>query len=198
MRGVIISDDLSVYNGYPVAGQQKCLAHLRRHFLRVSQLKGKFNQALGKAFIDLIDEAFEGHRCYRENQDRHSYRQWAEVFQIKVELMLNKWSGLAGAEAGKLLRNLKVKAEQWWYFLEHPEVPPDNNLAERLLRLAVTKRKVSGGSRSMERFQYTAELLSVIQTCRVQERSVIDFFEQALKSCAGHGPSPSLIPVFHT
>lgn len=26
-------------------------------------------------------------------------------------------------------------------------MPPDNNLAERMLRLALTKRKVSGGSR---------------------------------------------------
>jgi len=30
--GVISSDDFSVYNGYPVKAQQKCLAHLRRHF----------------------------------------------------------------------------------------------------------------------------------------------------------------------
>jgi hypothetical protein len=50
------------------------------------------------------------------------------------------------------------------------------------LRLAVTKRKVSGGSRSMERFQHTANLLTVIQTCRRQGRSVIQFFEQAIKA----------------
>ncbi|NEQ86002.1 MAG: transposase [Moorea sp. SIO2I5] len=48
---------------------------------------------------------------------------------------------MAGAEAGKLLRSLKQKASQWWYFLDHPQVPPDNNLAERSKRLAVTKRK---------------------------------------------------------
>ena len=51
--------------------------------------------------------------------------------------------------AGKLLRNLNLKADQWWYFLENQKIPPDNNLAERALRLAVTKRKVSGGSRSV-------------------------------------------------
>ncbi|EKF03328.1 aconitate hydratase, partial [Tolypothrix sp. PCC 7601] len=50
------------------------------------------------------------------------------------------------------------------------------NQAERSLRLAVTKRKVSGGSRSMERFQHTANLLTVVQTCRRQSLSVIDFF----------------------
>lgn len=50
-----------------------------------------------------------------------------------------------GYEAGKLLRSLRDKADQWWYFLDHPEVPPDNNLAERSLRLAVTKRKGARG-----------------------------------------------------
>jgi transposase len=54
-------------------------------------------------------------------------------------------------------------------FSEYPSVPPDN-LAERSLRLAVTKRKVSGGSGSMKRFEETANLLSVIQTCRFQAR----------------------------
>ena len=98
-------------------------------------------------------------------------------FKHKVELALKQWSNKAGYEAGKLLPSLKLKADQWWYFLLHPEIPPDNNLAERSLRLAITKRKVSGGSRSMERFQHTANLLTVVQTCRRQGRSVIDFFE---------------------
>jgi transposase len=87
------------------------------------------------------------------------------------------------------------KTDQWWYFLDHPEVPPDNNLAERTLRLSVTKRKVSGGSRSMERFKHTANLLTVVQTCRRQGRSVIDFFEQAIKAMVNPDmQEPSLIP----
>ncbi len=160
--------------------------------------KGQFNQAIGQAFIDLIDEAFAAHRHYRESQDRESDRYSAIAFKIKVELKLKQWSALAGAEAGKLLRSLKLKAEQWWYFLEHPQVPPDNNLAERCLRLAVTKRKVSGGSRSMERFEHTANLLTVVQTCRRQGSSVLGFFEQALRASAGHAACPSLIPVLNT
>lgn len=59
----------------------------------------------------------------------------------------SQWIDLTCATAGKLLRSLRDKAEQWWYFLDRPQVPPDNNLAERSLRLTVTKLKVSGGSR---------------------------------------------------
>lgn len=75
------------------------------------------------------------------------------------------------------------------------EVPPNNNLAKRSLRLAVTKRKISGGSRSMERFKNTANLLTIVQTCRRQGRSVIEFFEQAIKAMVYPDMlEPSLIP----
>ena len=51
----------------------------------------------------------------------------------------------------------------------------------------------------MERFQHTANLLSVVQTCRRQRRSVIDFFVQALKAhFTGSSISPSLIPPSST
>jgi transposase len=197
-EGVLISDDFSVYNGYPVGGQQKCLAHLRRHFQRLSKTKGLYNEQIAETFISLIDEAFQQHRLWRQYQDGISYRHWAQDFSMRVKLEIENWFQLAGHEAGKLLRSLRDKAHQWWYFLENPEVPPDNNLAERCLRVAVTKRKVSGGSRSLERFGQTANLLSVIQSCRLQGRSIITFFQQALQGIAGGNFPPSLIPLVRT
>ena len=65
-----------------------------------------------------------------------------------------------------------------------------------MLRLAVTKRKVSGGSRCIKRFQHTANLLTVVQTCRRQKRSVIGFFEQAIIALIGDSQqAPSLLPL---
>jgi transposase len=59
--GVLSSDDFSVYNGYQAFAQQKCLAHLRRHFKKLIQLPGFHNKAIGEAFVDLIDEAFKNY-----------------------------------------------------------------------------------------------------------------------------------------
>ena len=56
-----------VYNGYPVTAQQKCLAHLRRHFKKVVKLGHGNNPVLGQAFKDLIDEAFTQHRQVARN-----------------------------------------------------------------------------------------------------------------------------------
>lgn len=66
--GVLSSDDYSVYNGYAVKHQQKCLAHLRRHFKKVIHLGHGNNPQLGQEFLDLIDEAFAQHQKWRETR----------------------------------------------------------------------------------------------------------------------------------
>lgn len=193
--GVLSSDDFSVYNGYDVTAQQKCLAHLRRHFKRLSLKAVGDNQKMARACLKRIDEAFRYHRQWRKTQDSKAYDSWAGKFKKRLANTLKRWHGKVDGTAQTLLNSLQQKAKQWWYFLDHPDVPPDNNLAERLIRLAVTKRKNSGGSRSMMRFAQTADLLSVIQTCRRQGRSALACFQQALM--AQHHSStaaPSLIP----
>ena len=193
-HGVLSSDDYCVYNGYDVKAQQKCLAHLRRHFKKLIKLPGLNNIEIGKKFVSLIDEAFKNYGLFQKNQNILEFLSWGSEFKPLVESAINQWIGTAGGEAGKLLRSLRDKAHQWWYFLDHPEIPPDNNLAERSLRLAVTKRKVSGGSRTIARFKHTANLLTVVQTCRRQGRSVIEFFEQAIKAMVHSDvQAPSLI-----
>jgi transposase len=213
--GVLSSDDFSVYNGCHVKAQQKCLAHLLRHFKKILALPGQNNNAaVAAVFIELINEAFKQHRLWREQGDPLTYFQWAidarkcrgflDLFHAHVDFKtrLNQavqtWLSTVGYAAGLLLKSLRDKAAQWWYFLEDPSVPPDNNLAERSLRLAVTKRKVSGGSRSMERFKQTANLLSVIQTCRFQARSAMAFFREAISAHSCGLAIPSLIPLFST
>ena len=195
--GVLSSDDFSVYNGCQVQAQQKCLAHLLRHFKKVLGLPGKNNNAtVATVFIDLINEAFRQHRLWREQGDLLIYSQWATDFKARLNQTLQTWLGTVGYAAGLLLKSLRDKAAQWWYFLNDPSVPPDNNLAERSLRLAVTKRKVCGGSRSMARFEQTADLLSVIQTCRFQARSAMCFFREAISAHSCALAMPSLIPLF--
>ena len=195
--GVLSSDDFSVYNGCSVQAQQKCLAHLLRHFKKVLGLPGQNNHAaVAAVFIELINEAFRQHRFWREHGDLAIYHQWANEFKVRLNQALATWLGNVGYAAGLLLKSLRDKAAQWWYFLEDPNVPPDNNLAELSLRLGVTKRRVSGGSRSMARFEQTADLLSVIQTCRFQARSAMAFFREALTAHSCDLPMPSLIPIF--
>ncbi len=70
LAGVLSSDDFSVYNVGKVAAQQKCLAHLRRHFKKVLGLPGNNNAAVAQIFLSLIDEAFIAHESWRKTKDR--------------------------------------------------------------------------------------------------------------------------------
>jgi len=63
-------------------------------------------------------------------------------------------------------------------------VPQDFNLAERSLRKARRNEKLVGRAPYLD--LDTANLLSVVQTCRRQGRSVISFFACALRAHVGH------------
>jgi hypothetical protein len=80
------------------------------------------------------------HALFQQNQNSDEFLSWTSGFKLKVETSIHSWIDQAGGEAGKLLRSLQKKSHQWWYFLEHPEIPPDNNLAERTLRLVYKKK----------------------------------------------------------
>jgi transposase len=124
-----------------VNAQQKCLAHLRRHFKKLIKLPGLNNQEIGALFISLVDEAFKNYALLQHNQNSDEFLSWTSGFQLKVETAIHSWMEQAGGEAGKLLRSLQKKSHQWWYFLDHPELPPGNNLAERTLHQSRNKKK---------------------------------------------------------
>ena len=97
------------------------------------------NAAVAQIFLSLIEEAFIAHESWRKTKDKLTYDSWAEDFKIRLNKALATWLNQVGYASGLLLKSLRDKAKQWWYFLDDPSVPPDNNLAERSLRLAVTR-----------------------------------------------------------
>ena len=56
-------------------------------------------------------------------------------------------------------------------FVTEPGVAPTNNLAERSLRPLVTRRKISGGSRSPAGTEATMALASLFGTWLVQHQN---------------------------
>ncbi|MCC3532342.1 MAG: transposase [Microcoleus sp. PH2017_22_RUC_O_B] len=98
--GVLSSDDFSVYNGVIVGAQQKCLAHLRRHFKKVLQIGHGNNTIVAEAFLELIDEAFRQHRTWREHPQEIDYQTWARDFKTRLAKLLNTWQGQVGHAAG--------------------------------------------------------------------------------------------------
>jgi hypothetical protein len=84
-------------------------------------------------------------------------------------------------------------AESLWTFVRVEGVEPTNNYIERLLRLAVLWRKKSLGSQSEAGCRFVERLLTVVQTRRLQGRSVLDYLYEALVAHRAGRPAPKLI-----
>jgi hypothetical protein len=55
-------------------------------------------------------------------------------------------------------------ASELFTFVEYPEIPPDNNAAERAIRPAVIARKISGGTRSERGSEVRTTLMTLFST----------------------------------
>ena len=87
-------------------------------------------------------------------------------YQRRLDHELNAIMGLAPTNLhGRRLRKRYGKLRSHLFtFLEHPDVPPDNNGSERELRPTATYRKVSGGFRSNWGGDLFAAVRSVVGT----------------------------------
>jgi transposase len=191
---IVSNDEFRAYKGYEVNAQQKCLLHLRRHLKQEVNLDHGNNSERGQVFWDLIDKAFAQHLQWRLSENEAAYRVWTNKFNFRLKPSLQRWTEQAGYEAGRFLRSRHDKIQQWWYFFEYPQVPSINNVAEpeacRLahcvsLGLAVTKQQAHRGSRSMNQFAQTVDLLRVVQTSRLQGRWMRSFFHEVSMAKAG-------------
>ena len=85
-------------------------------------------------------------------------------------------------EQARLAKHLRNHAEQWFAFVTDPEIEATNWQAEQALRPAVVNRKVWGGNRTAAGAAAQGMLMSVLETCRRQARSVVDYVGQTLRS----------------
>jgi transposase len=85
---------------------------------------------------------------------------------------------------GKRLRQRYAKVRDHLFtFLDHPEVPPDNNGCERELRPTATYRKVTGGFRSVWGADLFAGVKSVLGTAA---RHGLDAYQAIRQTLCGH------------
>ena len=68
------------------------------------------------------------------------------------------------APQARLCRRVEKHIKELFVFVSEPEIPPDNNAAERSLRPLVISRKISGGTRSAHGTNTKMTLASVFGT----------------------------------
>lgn len=171
--GVLNCDRWSGYNSFGGL-RQLCWAHLKRDFQALSECKG----SMGQIGVELF--RLSKHILYLRKRTREGTLTW-QTFQRRMEPLMKRTEELLimGADSGQPLsgrcRRIINLKKYLWTFVEEATVEPTNNLAERIVRQGVLWRKGSFGTQSERGGHYVERILTVCATCRLQERSVIDY-----------------------
>lgn len=165
--GVLVSDFYVGYQHYPGV-KQKCWAHLLRdvHDLRVAHPKDADVQAWAAGVHDLYVRAVAWKEAHAV--DGKAARQQAErAFMAALQTVYAPYCEAAVPQRVLSARMAK-HLHELFVFVREPEVPPDNNAAERALRHLVTSRKISGGTRSAAGSATKMTLASLFGTWRTR------------------------------
>jgi transposase len=101
--------------------------------------------------------------------------------------------GYGDARVRGFCKELWDHREHLWTFIEVEGVEPTNNGAEQALRHAVIWRKLSFGTQSASGSRFVERLLTVIETCRRQNRNVFQWLVEAVQADLNGRSAPSLM-----
>ena len=118
-----------------------------------------------------------------------------EALGVAVEALFNKAQTECDAvpedaREARPLQSLIRHREGLSVFVDHPRVPMDNNLAERIFRDPVIGRQLSFGSDSEEGAAFTAIMYSVIGTLAMNGITVRRWLHEWLEACARNAGKP--------
>lgn len=194
--GVVGCDRARMY--FCFSRRQWCWAHLKRDFQAMSEASGSAAACraatLGQRLLHVTRELFEHWRDIRDGtQTRAEFQQHANRLQSLVYMALEDGQRCGHAPTAGTCTELFHHFDMLWTFVDHEGVEPTNNAAERALRHAVIWRKLSFGTQSAAGSRFVETLLTVIETCRQQQRPALAFITEAIQSRLNHKPAPSLL-----
>jgi transposase len=158
-----------------------CWAHVRRDYLKLKIQYPDGTELIKWAedWLSLIGE------LYALNHLRLKYRDDTAIFkayQNQIQEVLGRMQELMNASYSKAPQKAQAKSmKNHWkgltLFVDHPEIPMDNNLAERQLRGPVVGRKNFYGNHSDRGAEATAIFYSIISTCKLHKVSPKKFLK---------------------
>jgi transposase len=193
ITGIIISDRWWGYNGLPLEQRQVCWAHLKRDFQKCLE-RGGPGKLVGDVGLMVVEDVFTLWWEYREGLiDRPSLGTQLEPLIEELRVALERGSGCADPKVMAFCDNLLALYPAMWLFAGVEGVEPTNNHAERILRMGVLWRKNAFGCHSESGCRFVERILTVVQTLRLQKRSVLNFLEESIIAHRSGTPSPALV-----
>ena len=164
---------------------QRCWPHLLRDAKTLAELNadrpevGAWEQSLRALYREA--KAFS-HPNPRRRQRARRY------FEAGAVKLAQPYANDPAAPQRTLAQRILKHLHELFVFISDPEVPGDNNLAERSLRPAVIARKISGGTRSPKGSDTKMKLMSLLGTWQLQGKPLHATCQQLLLSSPARSP----------
>jgi transposase len=193
IHGIVTSDRFSAYAKLSKWCRQICWAHLKRDFQKLID-RGGAAARLGQKLQRLQERVFEEWHLFRGGGfDRATLLERLDPVGEEFERVLKSGRRCADRKAATFCANLLELLPAVWRFVVTEGVEPTNNHAERLLRRGVLWRKNAFGSQSAGGCRFVERILTVVQTRRLQGRSVLRYLYDAVCAHRRGLPAPSLL-----
>ncbi len=128
----------------------------------------------------------------RKRPDFTSERYWCRIVLIHQRFDALAAADYEDADARRLAKRLLRTCDHLWTFLDEPEIPYENNFAERMIRSAVILRKNSQSNRSEQGAATQAVLMSIYRTLKLRGLNPTKTIAQALITYLATGTLPPL------
>ena len=200
--GILCSDRCPSYLSYHHGLAQFCWAHLQRSLKGIQEYeRSQDGVHFARDMLSAISQMFAlWHRFRGEAGAGERLLSRTELIEqsIPIQKQICRLASRYLDSQDREVRNLaRAFYEHWnklFTFIEHEGVEPTNNFPERSLRLFVLIRKITYGNRSAKGETALARLLTVTQTCKLQQRPVLDYLVAAVHCHRRRQPVASLRP----
>jgi hypothetical protein len=183
---VILSDGAPQFN---VARHGLCWVHTERLVHTLDAFTAK-NRAAKEQIQDLIWRFYASLKDYC----RDPTLQRKAALEARFDHIFARRTGFATLDS--LLKRLHAKKDQLLVVLDRPEAPLHTNGSENDLRCQVTKRKISGGTRSDRGRECRDAFLALMKTCAKNNISFWHYLGDRL-SAPGAPTVPRLPDLVH-
>ena len=184
--GALVSDFYAAYHHYD-GPKQRCWAHLLRDIHDRRALYPD-DHRLGR-WADAVNLLYRQAKAFTHPSERQRRAAQPALERCLLVRCRPYLADPTSAQA-RLCRRMEKHIQslprtgygELFVFVSEPDVPSDNNAAERSLRPLVTSRKISGGTRSPQGTDTKMTLASVFGTWRAQGLNTLTTCRQLLAS----------------
>jgi len=170
---------------------QFCWAHLIRDIKFLAESSDKVTANYGDRLLQLCRKIFQlQHR--RDELGETVFLRRMERLKASF-LATGRRSQASGAQ--DMVKRLKDYGQEYFLFLENPQIEPTNNLAEQQVRYCVIDRRITQGTRGIAGQRWCERIWSVLATCARQQRDAFAFVAESVRTFYTGQPQPSLLPT---